>query len=258
LYAKYEDDTPLLNFLKQKDTAFDLQYALRLCTKRKKVTACVHILSKMKLYEEAVARALQNSSIELAREIAELPTKDEELKDSDRDELRKKLWLKIARHVVEEDKQIQKAMEFLKDCDLLKIEDILPFFPDFVLIDDFKEAIMTALHEYNLHLDMLKSEMTETTKSAELIREDIKLLRNNYVYIEGNHKCELCKYPILTAAFYLFPCGHVFHCTCLQEEKAITSMEVDQLPNPSKTIPTAPTMIPFLEVLEILFPILRT
>jgi hypothetical protein len=30
------------------------------------------------------------------------------------------------------------AMEFLKQSDLLKIEDILPFFPDFVLIDDFK------------------------------------------------------------------------------------------------------------------------
>ena len=30
------------------------------------------------------------------------------------------------------------AMEFLHDCDLLKIEDILPFFPDFVTIDHFK------------------------------------------------------------------------------------------------------------------------
>jgi len=126
--------------------------------------------------------------------------------------------LMIARHVVEKDKQIKKAMAFLQDCELLKIEDVLPFFPDFVLIDDFKEAIITALHEYNQHLDTLKNEMKETTKSAELIREDIKLLRNNYVFIEGNHKCELCKYPILTSTFYLFPCGHVFHCTCLQEE----------------------------------------
>ena len=29
-------------------------------------------------------------------------------------------------------------MAFLEHCDLLKIEDILPFFPDFTLIDDFK------------------------------------------------------------------------------------------------------------------------
>ena len=29
-------------------------------------------------------------------------------------------------------------MKFLKDCSILKIEDILPFFPDFVTIDHFK------------------------------------------------------------------------------------------------------------------------
>jgi uncharacterized membrane protein (GlpM family) len=29
-------------------------------------------------------------------------------------------------------------MAVLQQCELLKIEDILPFFPDFVLIDDFK------------------------------------------------------------------------------------------------------------------------
>lgn len=31
-----------------------------------------------------------------------------------------------------------RAMAFLRECELLKIEDVLPFFPDFVLIDDFK------------------------------------------------------------------------------------------------------------------------
>ena len=29
-------------------------------------------------------------------------------------------------------------MELLNECTLLKIEDILPFFPDFVTIDQFK------------------------------------------------------------------------------------------------------------------------
>ena len=29
-------------------------------------------------------------------------------------------------------------MEFLNQCELLKIEDILPFFQDFVTIDHFK------------------------------------------------------------------------------------------------------------------------
>lgn len=46
--------------------------------------------------------------------------------------------MKIARHVVQEEKDVKKAMNCLSSCDLLKIEDILPFFPDFVTIDHFK------------------------------------------------------------------------------------------------------------------------
>lgn len=66
----------------------------------------------------------------MAKSCADLPEDDEEL--------RKKLWLKIARHVVQEEKDVKKAMNCLSSCNLLKIEDILPFFPDFVTIDHFK------------------------------------------------------------------------------------------------------------------------
>ena len=44
----------------------------------------------------------------------------------------------VARHVVQEKNDIKLAMEFLKECPSVKIEDILPFFPDFVTIDHFK------------------------------------------------------------------------------------------------------------------------
>lgn len=69
-------------------------------------------------------------------------------KVEDDEELRKKLWLMVAKHVVEQEKgtkreNIRKAIAFLKETDgLLKIEDILPFFPDFALIDDFKVIII--------------------------------------------------------------------------------------------------------------------
>ena len=36
-------------------------------------------------------------------------------------------------------------MQFLTECPLLAIEDVLPFFPDFVTIEDFKEAICDSL-----------------------------------------------------------------------------------------------------------------
>lgn len=54
-----------------------------------------------------------------------------------------KPWIfRVARHVVEEEKDVKRAMEFLHDCELLKIEDILPFFPDFVTIDHFKVGFL--------------------------------------------------------------------------------------------------------------------
>lgn len=71
-------------------------------------------------------------------------------KVEDDEDLRKKLWLMIAKHVIQQEKgvkreNIRKAIAFLKETNgLLKIEDILPFFPDFALIDDFK-VIFTEL-----------------------------------------------------------------------------------------------------------------
>jgi len=209
LYAKDKDELPLLKFLSQKETYYDLKYALRLCTKENKTTACVHIYSAMGLYEEAVELAMK-VDLQIAKENADKPEDD--------DALRKKLWLKIAKHLVVEHKNIKKAMELLSQCDLLKIEDILPFFPDFTRIDDFKEEICSSLEDYNRHIEELKVEMEEATKSADLIRQDIKDMRNNYGFVTTVRNCDLCNYAVLTREFYLFPCGHVYHATCLRNE----------------------------------------
>lgn len=51
----------------------------------------------------------------------------------------------LAQHVVSGKNDIEQAMEFLRECDLIRIEDVLPFFSDFVTIDHFKEAICNSL-----------------------------------------------------------------------------------------------------------------
>lgn len=143
----------------------------------------------------------------MAKSCADLPEEDEEL--------RKKLWLKIARHVVQEEKDVKKAMACLSSCNLLKIEDVLPFFPDFVTIDHFKEAICNSLEAYNKHIEELKTEMEEATQSAKRIREDIQEMRNKYGSVEPQEKCAACDFPLLNRPFYLFLCGHMFHYDCL-------------------------------------------
>ncbi|GMN61189.1 hypothetical protein TIFTF001_030269 [Ficus carica] len=193
LYAKQEDDSALLRFLQCKfgkgreggpDFFYDPKYALRLCLKEKRMRACVHIYSMMSMHEEAVALALQVDP-ELAMAEAD--------KVEDDEDLRKKLWLMVAKHV---------------------------------------EAICSSLEDYNKQIEQLKQEMNDATHGADNIRNDISALAQRYAVIERDEECGVCRRKILTvgrefqmargytsvgsmAPFYVFPCGHAFHAQCL-------------------------------------------
>lgn len=106
-------------------------------------------------------------------------------------------------------------MRFLENTELLKVEDILPFFPDFVVIDDFKEEICNALEGYSAHIDDLKGEMDEATRNAQAIKDDITALKNRFVTIDAGERCSSCGLALLTRQFYVFPCQHTFHADCL-------------------------------------------
>ncbi|KAF8640380.1 hypothetical protein AX17_000050 [Amanita inopinata Kibby_2008] len=209
-----EDDGPLLRFLTNAPSDpitgkpyYDLDYALRLCKHARRTQPCVHIYSKMGMWENSVELALEKGDLELAKINADMPEDDLPL--------RKRLWLKIARYVVQDKKDIRSAMRFLENTDLLKIEDILPFFPDFVIIDDFKEEIARALEGYSSHIESLKNEMDEATLTAESIKEDIAALRNRFVTVDPGELCSSCSKQVLARQFYVFPCRHCFHADCL-------------------------------------------
>jgi hypothetical protein len=106
-------------------------------------------------------------------------------------------------------------MEFLEATDLIKIEDILPFFPDFVTIDDFKDDICNALERYSSHIEQLKTEMQQATDSAETIKREIQDLSTRLVVLDAAEKCIVCAEPLLSRQFYVFPCQHAFHADCL-------------------------------------------
>ncbi|XP_067005382.2 vacuolar protein sorting-associated protein 18 homolog isoform X2 [Anabrus simplex] len=213
LYARLRPDDLMQYLAMQGQDAsmvcYDIHYALRLCRERGLSEACVQLSALLGLWEAAVDLAL-GVDVELAKQTANLPQDDPEL--------RKKLWLKIAQHVVREKDDIQQAMQFLQECELIKIEDILPFFSDFVTIDHFKDAICTSLQEYNQHIQDLKEEMEEATRSAEVIRDEIHTFRNRYAFIQVQDMCDVCEMQLLMRPFYFFPCGHRFHSDCLLSE----------------------------------------
>jgi hypothetical protein len=106
-------------------------------------------------------------------------------------------------------------MEFLKECAVLKIEDILPFFPEFTLIDNFKDEICESLESYNVEIEQLREAMEVSTQSANAIRFDIQKLSQSFGFVEGQQRCVSCEGAVLTREFFLFPCQHVLHSDCL-------------------------------------------
>ncbi|EPQ27167.1 uncharacterized protein PFL1_05448 [Pseudozyma flocculosa PF-1] len=186
---------------------FDLDYALRTCSAHGQKEACVRIYAKMGLYESAVDLAIAEREMELACSCADLVDGDKDLK--------KKLWLKIAKEVVRSTKDIKSAMEFLERTDQITLEDALPFFPDFVIIDDCKAAICSALESYASHIETLKDEMEEASRSAAAISADIAALSSRFVSVEAEQRCESCGRVAVERQFYIFPCRHALHVDCL-------------------------------------------
>jgi vacuolar protein sorting-associated protein 18 len=211
VYASHpsKDEAGLLAYLESQgdEPRFDPDFALRLCIQHHRTLSCVHIYTSMGQYLQAVDLALSHNEIELASVIADRPMSNPQL--------RKRLWLAVARKVIIQSNGIKTAIDFLKRCDLLKIEDLIPFFPDFVVIDDFKEEICKALEDYSRNIDGLKKEMDESSQTATNIKIDIAALDHRYAIVEPGEKCYVCGLPLLSRQFFVFPCQHSFHSDCL-------------------------------------------
>lgn len=212
IYASHpsRDESALLAYLESQgdEPHFDRDFALRLCIQHKRVLSCVHIYTNMGQYLQAVDLALSHDEIDLASLIADRPMSNPQL--------RKRLWLAVAKKVISQSNGIKTAIEFLKKCsDLLRIEDLIPFFPDFVVIDDFKEEICSALEDYSRNIDSLKKEMDESSQTASNIKLDIAGLDHRYAIVEPGEKCYVCGLPLLSRQFFVFPCQHAFHSDCL-------------------------------------------
>jgi len=216
IYASHPtgDESALLAYLEGQSLAheqnYDADFALRLCIQHKRVQSCVHIYSSMGQYVQAVDLALKYDEIDLASTVAD--------RSDTNSAVRKKLWLAVAKKVISQSSGIKTAIEFLRRVDLLRIEDLIPFFPDFVVIDDFKEEICAALEDYSRKIDELKKEMDESEETAAHIKTDIKALDQRYAIVEPGERCYVCGLPLLARQFFVFPCQHAFHSDCLAKK----------------------------------------
>ncbi|KAH8420302.1 hypothetical protein KR009_009003 [Drosophila setifemur] len=212
---------------------YDIHYALKVCSDLSVNEACVFLQCLLRMWVTAVDLAL-TFDMKLAKETASRP------QDS---RMRRKLWLRIgaavsflkgdsslnlspqsspfcctAYHDIKDTNDVKKALNLLKECDLLRIEDLLPFFSDFEKIDNFKEAICDALKDYNQRIQELQREMQETEEQSARVLKELQQVRQHNVTITAQDTCELCEMMVLAKPFFFFMCGHKFHSDCLEKQ----------------------------------------
>lgn len=212
LYARYEPKL-LMKYLEiqgrdESLVHYDIHFALKICTELGVKEACVFLRCMLCMWTTAVDLALE-FDMQLAKETASKPQDNE---------TRRKLWLRIAYHDIKGTNDVKKALCLLKECDLLRIEDLLPFFSDFEKIDNFKEAICDALRDYNQRIQELQREMAETKEQSDRVCKELRQLRAHSISIEAQASCDICDLILMVKPFFVFICGHKFHSDCLEKQ----------------------------------------
>ncbi|VDK72328.1 unnamed protein product [Onchocerca ochengi] len=169
---------------------YDVEYALRVCTEKQALKrCCVFLYCVDELYDEAVSLAL-TIDVELAKTCAKQMVKPNEneydflppnsTKPKFSVDMRRKVWLQIARHVIEKQEDIAACVGLLKESDsTIKIQDLLPFFPEFTAIEYFKGPLCECLKEHSGKIKQLQLEMKNATEMAHQIRSDMEKAKNN-------------------------------------------------------------------------------
>ncbi len=128
-----------------------MQYALRTCLEQRRLRTSVHLYAAIGLYDDAVELALTGVDVQLARHVCSTPC------GPDDTDLRKRLWLRVASWVVAREGSTAKdAISILHDSGgVLRVEDVLVFFPDLTLIDDFKASQRVLLLWSKSHIPLI-------------------------------------------------------------------------------------------------------
>lgn len=216
---------------------YNYDLIMRLCLKYNRIRSLIFLYSIDQKLRQAVKLALDNDLIETAVKVID----NANLENRER----KDLWLQVSKKLINkvivnkdfvsqnkdtlfsdtlklipnktENDGIYVVLQYLmRKCELLKIHDLLPLFPDFIVIDNFKDALVEALEKLSEDLNLLSMEMNDTIHDASEVRHKISEFQStNFQVIRPYDSCELCHKIVVIRKFIVFPCNHAFHQDCL-------------------------------------------
>lgn len=126
--------------------------------------------------------------------------------------------------------KLSKALRYLlnlsfgnnSDSSIITLKDLLPLFPESIMINNFKDEIVKSLNQYNTRINQLSSEMQESLNITHKLKSQIKESKQKeargkiYTIIEPGEPCKLCQNLLINKNFVCFPnCHHNFHKDCL-------------------------------------------
>uniref|UniRef100_A0A1I7XT34 Vacuolar protein sorting-associated protein 18 homolog n=1 Tax=Heterorhabditis bacteriophora TaxID=37862 RepID=A0A1I7XT34_HETBA len=234
---------------------YDLDFAIRTCRQHGLNKSTIFLYCVSEMFNEAVDMALKvnnlyillklnpivyfiiikldvDDGVALAKECAHLMDPEEDdvimgLQPKYSIEQRRRVWLKIASHVIEKDGDVVKCIGLLKESgDVITIQDILPLFPEFTNIEHFKDPLCACLKEHSLKIQKydykrliiqeLQQAMKDATHIAQEIREKTNRLKNRVTVIKVGDVCSGCGRSLSGRPFYAHACRHFFHRDCLE------------------------------------------
>ena len=208
---------------------FDMQAALRLATNssgngRYAPGVAVQILQQLDMTEEALKTALDANDLDLAKAV--LPSGTSSAGGADKNSnsssidnntaLAKRLSLTVAQRVIR-DGGVVEAARILDECQTLSINDILPLFPDFVVIETFKPEICESLADCDANVALMKSELTEYSSSLANIRKEVATTSAQTMSCSTNQRCALSGLPLSCGSFCLFSSGLAYLTDVLEQ-----------------------------------------
>lgn len=127
------------------------------------------------LYDKAVKLALECDDIEMAKQYANKPVDKK---------IRKKLWMKIAKHLFKakgrngrqhganrKEVDVTEALKIIREYSVLKVDDLLPLFPEEAKVEQMKNHLCQCLDDYEQKIKSLRESIDQHSENAELLRK---------------------------------------------------------------------------------------
>jgi hypothetical protein len=181
---------------------FDLQQTLRMSHSRSRSFVCAWVYVYLGMHETATDCAL-TFDIALARTFADLPDVPSWLKMA--------LWLGVAKHIINDQSlALSESLRILDKSPLLSLEEILPLFPDFVVIDTFKPEISGSIECYDRSLKSMQTKMAASMGIS--LHYNAQLINGSFekIPVRIGTYCALSGGSVLTKPFQCFPSGLVY------------------------------------------------